>query len=289
MSTLGEFEPKRPLSFDVSWCPGCGNFPLMDALVLAFKKLNLKPTDIAIISGIGQAAKIVHYVNTHGFHTLHGRAIPIASALKTTNPDMVVIAEGGDGDMYSEGGNHFLHGIRRNSDITVIIHNNQIYGLTKGQGSPTTMIGQHTTTQPFGVSEQPLNAIALAITLNASFVARGYVANKEHTSEILAQAITHKGFSVVELFQPCVSFNKVNTYQWYSEHTYVLKDHDPTNKMLALQKAQEEDPIALGVLYINKKASAFEENILAYKKEKTPLCKRGGEIEKIKSFIDENF
>ncbi|HEX13053.1 MAG: 2-oxoacid ferredoxin oxidoreductase [Desulfurella sp.] len=288
MSTLGEFEPKRPDSYDVSWCPGCGNFPLRDALASAFKKLNLKPTDIAIVSGIGQAAKIVHYINTHGFHSLHGRAIPIASALKASNPNLVVIAEGGDGDMYSEGGNHFLHGIRRNSDITVIIHNNQIYGLTKGQGSPTTMMGQHTTTQPFGVFEEPLNAIALAIVLNASFVARAYVGNKDYTADIIAQAINHKGFAVVELFQPCVSFNKVNTYQWYSEHTYIMQNHDPKNKMIALQKALENDPIPLGVFYINNKKT-FEENLICYKQDNTPLFKRSTQIDKIKHFIDENF
>jgi 2-oxoglutarate ferredoxin oxidoreductase subunit beta len=288
MSKLGEFEPQRPDSFDVSWCPGCGNFPLRDALALAFKKLELKPTDIAIVSGIGQAAKIVHYINTHGFHTLHGRAIPIATALKAANPDLVVIAEGGDGDMYSEGGNHFLHGIRRNSNITVIIHNNQIYGLTKGQGSPTTMIGQHTTTQPFGVFEEPLNAVALAITLNASFVARGYVGNVEHTTEILVQAITHKGFSIVELFQPCVSFNKVNTYQWYSEHTYIMQNHNPKDKNQALQKALENDPLPLGIFYINEKIP-FEENLICYKQDKTPLFKRTAQTDKIKRFIQDDF
>lgn len=285
MSVLGEFEPKRPDSFDVSWCPGCGNFPLRDALAFTFNKLNLKPQNIAIISGIGQAAKIVHYINTHGFHTLHGRAIPIASALKAVNSDLVVIAEGGDGDMYSEGGNHFIHGIRRNSDITVIIHNNQIYGLTKGQGSPTTMLGQITTTQPFGVNEEPLNAIALSISLNASFVARGYVGNKDHCVEILEKAILHKGFSIVELFQPCVSFNKVNTYSWYSNHTYIMKDHNPKDKLLALHKAFEIDPLPLGIFYINNRPT-FEENLTIYKNDKNPLFKRQSQVDKVKSFID---
>lgn len=149
------FEPKRPGSEDVAWCPpGCGNFGIRNILISALAELGLKPHQVAIVSGIGQAAKMPHYINANGYHTLHGRAIPIATGLKAANPELTVIAEGGDGDMYAEGGNHLLHATRRNPDITVLIHDNQIYGLTKGQASPTTMVGMKTPTQPGGVSSR---------------------------------------------------------------------------------------------------------------------------------------
>lgn len=194
------FESNRPGSKDVAWCPGCGNFGIRNILIEAFSELNLKPTEVVIISGIGQAAKMPHYINVNGYHTLHGRAIPIATAVKAANPSLTVIAEGGDGDMYAEGGNHLLHAIRRNPDITVLIHNNQIYGLTKGQASPTTPIGMKTPTQPWGVFEEPLNPIALAIALGASFVARTFVGYFKESVEIIKQAIKHKGLAIVDIF-----------------------------------------------------------------------------------------
>ncbi len=279
------FETERPGSMDVAWCPGCGNFGIRNVLKSVFQELGLTPNDVVIVTGIGQAAKMIHYINVNGYHTLHGRAIPIATGVKSTNPELTVIAEGGDGDMYAEGGNHLLHAIRRNPDITVLIHNNHIYGLTKGQASPTSSLGLKTPTQPRGVFEKPLNAMALAIALDASFVARTFMGYMRESVEIIKKAIKHKGLSIVDIFHPCVSFNKMNTYEWYREHTYWMDDHDPHNKLEAFEKAIEEDPYPLGIFYINEKPS-FEEQIPAYLNNKTPLWKRKPKFEKIKEILE---
>ncbi len=248
-----KFIPNRPGSKDIAWCPGCGNFGIRTILMKVFEELNLSPNKIVIVSGIGQAAKMPHYINVNGFHTLHGRAIPIATGVKIANSELTVIAEGGDGDMYAEGGNHFIHGIRRNPDITVIVHNNQIYGLTKGQASPTTMIGVKTPAQPQGVFEEPFNAVSVAISLDASFVARTFVGYKDLTKNIIKEAIKSKGFSFVEIFQPCVSFNKINTYEWYEKNTYVINNHDPYNKIEAMKIAMRTDYFPVGIIYRNDK------------------------------------
>jgi 2-oxoglutarate ferredoxin oxidoreductase subunit beta len=274
------FESNRPGSQDVSWCPGCGNFSIKKVLMETLEELKLTPENVVIVSGIGQAAKMPHHINANGFHTLHGRAIPIATGVKIANPELTVIAEGGDGDMYAEGGNHFIHGIRRNIDITVIIHNNQIYGLTKGQASPTTMIGMSTPAQPDGVFEEPFNSLAVAISLNASFVARSFSGNSDLTKELLKQAISHKGFSILEIFQPCVSFNKVNTYKWYEENTYILHDHDPENRVEALKTALQSFPFPLGVIYKNHKKH-FNENI----DNKEPFFKKRVNINKLEELF----
>jgi 2-oxoglutarate ferredoxin oxidoreductase subunit beta len=279
------FQSERPGSQDIAWCPGCGNFGIRNVLMHALAELNIIPQKVVIISGIGQAAKMPHYIKVHGYHTLHGRSIPIATAVKVTNPELTVIAEGGDGDMYAEGGNHLLHGIRRNPDITVLIHDNQIYGLTKGQASPTTVIGMKTPTQPWGVFEEPMNPIALAIALDASFVARTFIGFMKETKEIIKQAIQHRGFAIVDIFQPCVSFNKLNTYEWYREHTYFMKDHDPYDREEALKRALEKDPLPLGVFYINEKPT-FEELVVAYKKDKRPLWQRKPKLDKIREMLE---
>ncbi|WP_175060024.1 thiamine pyrophosphate-dependent enzyme [Thermococcus sp. 2319x1] len=279
------FESKRPGSKDIAWCPGCGNFGIRNILKSVFAELNLRPQDVVIISGIGQAAKMPHYINANGYHTLHGRSIPIATAVKAANPSLTVIAEGGDGDMYAEGGNHLLHAIRRNPDITVLVHNNQIYGLTKGQASPTTMLGMKTPTQPWGVFEEPFNPIALAIALDASFVARTFMGYFKESVEIIKKAIQHKGLAIVDIFHPCVSFNKVNTYEWYREHTYWMKDHNPYDREEAFKRAIESDPLPLGVFYIHEKPT-FEEQVPAYKKDKTPLWQRKPKLEEIGKILE---
>jgi len=279
------FEPERPGSKDIAWCPGCGNFGIRNILRSAFAELNLRPQDVVIISGIGQAAKMPHYINVNGYHTLHGRSIPIATAVKAANPSLTVIAEGGDGDMYAEGGNHLLHAIRRNPDITVLVHDNQIYGLTKGQASPTTMLGMKTPTQPWGVFEEPFNPIALAIALDASFVARTFMGYFKESVEIIKKAIQHKGLAIVDIFHPCVSFNKVNTYEWYREHTYWMKDHNPYDREEAFKRAIESDPLPLGVFYIHEKPT-FEELVPAYKRDKTPLWQRRPKLEEIRKILE---
>ncbi|TFF84338.1 2-oxoacid ferredoxin oxidoreductase, partial [Candidatus Heimdallarchaeota archaeon] len=196
---------------DIAWCPGCGNFSILRTLKTTFADLKMNPHEIVIVSGIGQAAKSPHYIKANFFNGLHGRALPVAFAIKAVNPELTVIAESGDGCMYGEGGNHFLHAIRRNIDITMIAHNNMIYGLTKGQASPTTQRDFETGVQTHGVILEPFNPLAVAIAQNASFVARGNSADRDELQKILTAAIQHKGFALVDIFQPCVSFNKKNT------------------------------------------------------------------------------
>ncbi|TET67505.1 MAG: 2-oxoacid ferredoxin oxidoreductase [Candidatus Aminicenantes bacterium] len=260
---------------DIAWCPGCGNFSILKVLKQALSELGIKPEKLVLVSGIGQAAKIPHYFRTNFFNGLHGRAIPPATAIKVVNPDLTVIAESGDGDMYGEGGNHLINAIRRNPDITNIVHNNMVYGLTKGQASPTSQIGFKTPVQVKGVFLEPFNPLALAIALDASFVARAFSGDIEQTKEILEQAISHKGFALVDIFQPCVSFNKVNTHKWFKENTYYLdKSHDPLNRAVAFQKAVEREKLSLGIFYRNDKKSTFEENVGVYRQNKEPLALR---------------
>jgi len=208
---------------DIAWCPGCGNIPILKILKQALAELEIEPTNLVLVSGIGQAAKIPHYLKTNVFNGLHGRALPPATAIKAANPALTVLAESGDGDMYGEGGNHFLHTIRRNPNITNIVHNNMVYGLTKGQASPTSQIGFKTPVQVNGVFLEPFNPLAVAIALDAGFVARAYAGDAEQTKEILNKAIKHRGYALVDIFQPCVSFNKLNTYQCSKSILIILK------------------------------------------------------------------
>lgn len=261
-------------SADISWCPGCGNFGILTILKQALSELDLKPEDLVLVSGIGQAAKIPHYLRCNFFNGLHGRALPPATAIKAANPGLTVIAESGDGDMYGEGGNHFLHTIRRNPDITNIVHNNLVYGLTKGQASPTSELGFKTPVQTGGVTNEPFNPIAVALALNASFVARVFVGNPAPTKEIFKKAILHRGYALVDVLQPCVTFNKHNTYQWFKEHTYYLDaSHDPANRVAAFAKALETERLPLGIFYLNPRKT-FEDNLGIYQDNSEPLYRR---------------
>jgi len=244
---------------EITWCPGCGDFGILNALKKALLNLGKEPKDILLVSGIGQAAKLPHYIKCNCFNGLHGRALPPAIAAKITNPKLTVIVTTGDGDCYGEGGNHLIHNIRRNVDITVIVHNNQIYGLTKGQASPTTDLGYKTKIQVNGVILEPMAALEMAIVLGCGFVARGYSANSEHLSWLIGEGIKHKGFSLIEVLQPCVTYNKKNTYEWYTKRVYKMDDnpsYNPTDKIAALQKAAEwEERIPIGVIYRNERES----------------------------------
>ncbi len=263
---------------DIAWCPGCGNYSILKTLKMALAELSIEPQELVLVSGIGQAAKIPHYFKTNFFNGLHGRAIPPATAIKAVNPELTVIAESGDGDMYGEGGNHFIHAIRRNPDITTIVHNNMVYGLTKGQASPTSQLGFKTPVQVNGVFLEPFNPIALAISLDASFVARAYAGDIEKTKELIKEAVRHKGFALVDIFHPCVSFNKVNTHSWFKDHTYYLEDsHDPSDRMSAFKKATEREKFPLGIFYRNPDKVTFEENLRVYAQDKTPLSLRDTE------------
>lgn len=270
---------------DIAWCPGCGNFSILQILKQTLAELAIAPKNLVIVSGIGQAAKIPHYLHCHYFNGLHGRAIPPATAIKVANPELTVIAESGDGDMYGEGGNHLIHAIRRNPDFTNIVHDNMVYGLTKGQASPTSQYGFKTPVQVNGVILQPFNPIALAISLDASFVARAFSGDAEQTREILKKAIAHKGFALVDIFQPCVSFNKVNTFQWFKERIYYLEEtHDPFDRVEAFQRSLEQEKLPLGVFYINPDKPSFEENVGIYRQDKTPLVFR--EEERTKKLLE---
>lgn len=262
---------------DIAWCAGCGNFAILNALKSALVELNITPENLLMVSGIGQAAKIPQYMKASFFNGLHGRALPAAVAAKAANPGLTVIAESGEGDMYGEGGNHFMHTIRRNPDITNIVHNNMIYGLTKGQASPTSQIGMKTNIQVDGVFEQPLNAFAVAIALNATFVARTLSSNIEHTKEIIQQAVRHKGYALVEILQPCVSFNKINTLKWFEENTYYIENHNPGDRNAAFALATRDGKIGLGVFYKYEGRPVFEEQLDVNLEDKTPLYKRSAD------------
>jgi 2-oxoglutarate ferredoxin oxidoreductase subunit beta len=235
-----------------AWCPGCGNFGILAAVKKALVELNLDPHDVLLVSGIGQAGKLPHYTKGNVFNSLHGRPLPPAIGAKLANKELTVIAISGDGDGYGEGGNHFIHAARRNHDITYLVHNNQIYGLTKGQTSPTSDIGFVTKTTPQG-APPPINPMTLAIAAGASFVARAFAGDIEHLSTIIKLGINHRGFALIDILQPCVSFNHKNTYQWYKERVYKLEqdgNYDPSDKNAAFKKAQEwGEYIPIGVFF----------------------------------------
>jgi 2-oxoglutarate/2-oxoacid ferredoxin oxidoreductase subunit beta len=249
---------------EIAWCPGCGDFGILNALKKALVTLNRPPKDILLVSGIGQAAKLPHYIRCNCFNGLHGRSIPAAVGAKIANHNLTVVVTTGDGDCYGEGGNHFMHNIRRNVDITVIVCDNQIYGLTKGQASPTTDLGYQTKVQVNGVILEPLHPLEMAIALGCGFVARGYSANLEHLSWLIVEGIKHKGFALIDVLQPCVSFNKKNTYEWYANRLYKINDdptYNPEDKMAAYQKAAEwGERIPIGVIYRHEKQTYEDRN-----------------------------
>ena len=272
---------------EISWCPGCGDYKILDSLKMALSELGLDPAEVVVASGIGQAAKMPHYLKCHCVNGLHGRSLPLAAGIKASNRSLTVIAVGGDGDMYGEGGNHFMHAIRRNPDITNIVCNNMIYGLTKGQGSPTTSIGMKTSTQPFGVTSKPLNPLLLALSCGATFVARASAADAEKTKDIIVKAIKHKGYALLDIFQPCVSFNKVNTWQWLSKSTKWLdEERDASDKLEAMRLSMETDPYPLGIIYRSDTEKTFEENQAPYEAgDDTPLYARTPALENIRKLL----
>lgn len=271
--------------YETAWCPGCGNFPLLEALKKALVKSGLAPHQVLLVAGIGQAAKAPHYLNANLFNGLHGRSIPVATGAKLANPELVVIAESGDGCMYAEGGNHLNAAIRRNIDITVLIHNNQVYGLTKGQASPTSDEGFETKAQPGGVKLHPFNPLAVAVAMEAGFVARSFVGEEEHLVDTIAQAIDHKGFSLVDILQPCVSFNRVNTFKWYNERCKPLpSDYEAEDWDLAIKTSRKwGDEIPIGVIYRNQK-TPFEKSFSIL--EQGPLVGQDVNRSKLKEVVE---
>lgn len=272
---------------EIQWCPGCGDFGILRAVKKTLVNLKLEPHQILFVSGIGQAGKFPHYLKCNLLNELHGRALPAAIAAKIVNPELTVIAVGGDGDGYGEGGNHFINAMARNVNITYLVHNNQVYGLTKGQASPTSDQGFVTKTTPTGAWE-PLNPLALAIASNASFVARSYSADTDHLSKMIGMAIQHKGFALIDIFQPCVTYNHVNTYQFYQTHLYKLEDdagYNPGDRTAAFKKATErEEKIPIGLFY-KVDRPVFEETFEANKK--MPLIKQKLDPLKFEKLLDE--
>jgi 2-oxoglutarate ferredoxin oxidoreductase subunit beta len=249
MVTLDDYKSDDP----IAWCPRCGNFSILRALKKAFVELELEPSNLVIVSGIGQAPKTPHYLRCNTFNGLHGRTLPVATGVKLANHELTVLAEGGDGDGYGEGGNHFLHSMRRNIDITYLVHNNQVYGLTKGQTSPTSELGYVSRTTPSGKRSSPMIPLLLAIASDCSFVARGFVGEADHLTSLIKEGIRHRGFALIEILQNCVTFNKVNTFKWYASRVYKIEEdpsYDPADRFQAFLKAQEwREKIPIGIFY----------------------------------------
>ncbi len=269
-----------------AWCPGCGDYSILSSVENALMNLGKKPHEVLIVSGIGQAAKLPHYIKTNGFDGLHGRALPAAFGAKVANHKLMVLVTSGDGDIYGEGGNHFIHAIRRNIDITLIVHNNQVYGLTKGQASPTSDLGMVTKTQPDGVFTIPFNPLQMAITLDAVFVARSYSKEIEFTSKLIEEGVNTPGFSLIDVLQPCVSFNHINTYKWYNDRVYQLgNSYNPTDKSKAYKKSSEwGNKIPIGIIYKNSRKTYLDNYM---KPKDLPLIKRKTSIKGVDSLINE--
>ena len=272
-------------SYETAWCPGCGNFSILEAVKRGLVAAALEPHQVLFISGIGQAAKAPHYLDVNLFDGLHGRSLPVASGAKLANPDLHVIVESGDGCNYGEGGNHFIAAIRRNINLTLLVHNNQVYGLTKGQASPTTQEGFVTKAQPEGVFSSPFNPIGIAVAMQASFVARGFSGMIDHLAGLLQHAIAHEGFALIDVLQPCVSFNKVNTFSWYKKRCYTLPDdYDPTDWQAAMNKAMEwGEKIPVGIIYRNDRPT-FEARLSVL--EKGPLAGQGTDMAVLKNMME---
>ena len=249
-------------TFETAWCPGCGNFNILDSLKNALTDLQFDPHDVLMVGGIGQAAKLPQYISANSFCGLHGRSVPPAAAAKIVNPKLTVIINSGDGDSYGEGGNHFIHNIRRNIDIAHFIHDNQVYGLTKGQASPTADPGSVTPVQVEGNLNIPFNPVLMAIAAGAGFVARSFSGKPDHLREMMKQAIRFKGYAMVDILQPCVSFNKINTFAWYNQRVYELDGaYDNTDRAAAMIKSMEfGDRIPIGVLYQKEQPTFHEQH-----------------------------
>ena len=235
------------------WCPGCGDFGVLKAVKMAAAKARVAPKDLVVVSGIGCSSNLPGYVHAYGVHSLHGRAVAVATGIKFANTSLKVVITGGDGDGYGIGIGHFIHAMRRNLDLTYVVMNNQVYGLTTGQASPTAMKEMRTKSTPRGNVELPINPIALALVSGATYVARAFSGEPNHMADLIARGIQHKGFALIDVFSPCVTYNKLNTYPWFKKRVYKLEDepsYDPANVPLALEKSFEwGDRIPLGLFY----------------------------------------
>ncbi|MGN8768696.1 2-oxoacid:ferredoxin oxidoreductase subunit beta [Paenibacillus barengoltzii] len=253
-----------------NWCPGCGDFSIQAAIQRAAANVGLEPEQLAVISGIGCSGRISGYINAYGLHGIHGRALPIAQGVKLANRDLTVIASGGDGDGFAIGMGHTVHAIRRNINITYIVMDNQIYGLTKGQTSPRSGEGFKTKSTPEGSVESTLSPLEIALASGATFVAQSFSSDLKQLTSLIEQGIQHEGFSLINVFSPCVTFNKVNTYDWFKENIINLEtvpDYDPSNRAMAMAKLMETNGMITGLIYQNKEKRCYEDLIHGFKKE----------------------
>jgi 2-oxoglutarate ferredoxin oxidoreductase subunit beta len=245
-----------------TWCPGCGDFGVLNAVYNSLRTKGYAPQDVVLVSGIGCSSRLPFFSSTYGFHTIHGRSMPIATGIKVANPRLKVLALGGDGDAFAIGGGHFIHAARRNLDICYVIMDNSIYGLTKGQTSPTSMVGFITKTTPKGTPDRPVNPLQIALASGATFVARAFSGKPKELADLIVQGIDHRGFAIIDAYSPCPTFNKVNTFKYYRDQALELpKDHNASDVMQAWARAQSTDPVYLGVLYRAEGESSFEEHI----------------------------
>lgn len=266
MATFKEFRNNvKP-----NWCPGCGDYSVQAAIQRAAANVGLEPEGLAVISGIGCSGRISGYINAYGLHGIHGRSLPIAQGLKMANRDLTVIASGGDGDGFAIGMGHTIHAIRRNIDITYIIMDNQIYGLTKGQTSPRSALGFVTKSTPHGSIEGALAPLEMALAAGATFVAQSFSSNLKQLTSLIEQGLQHKGFSLINVFSPCVTFNKVNTYDWFKEHIVEidsLPEYDPSSRIQAMTKLMEYDGMLTGLIYQDTSKKSYQDLVYGYREE----------------------
>jgi len=252
-----------------TWCPGCGDYGIWNALKRALPNAGLQPHEVIVVTGIGCGSKIPDYMHVNGLQGLHGRTLALATGVRLANHGLKLVCVHGDGDAYGMGGNHMLHAARRNIGIVHIAHNNQIYGLTKGQYSPTSDPGTRSKTSPEGAIDRPVNPLLLALAAGATFVARGFSKSGKELSELIMAAVQHRGYALIDVLQPCVTFNRVNTYEWYAERVYKVESepgYDPRNLNWALREAQNwGDRIPTGILYQVEDVPSYEEQVPALK------------------------
>ncbi|PGS46310.1 2-oxoacid:ferredoxin oxidoreductase subunit beta [Bacillus sp. AFS041924] len=277
MATFKEFRN----NIKPNWCPGCGDFSVQASIQRAAANVGLEPDNLAVISGIGCSGRISGYINSYGLHGIHGRSLPIAQGVKMANRDLTVIASGGDGDGFAIGLGHTIHAIRRNIDITYIVMDNQIYGLTKGQTSPRSDVGFKTKSTPQGSVESALSVMEMALTAGGTFVAQSFSSDLKELTSLIEQGINHKGFSLINVFSPCVTYNKVNTYDWFKENLVKLSDiegYDPSNKEMAMQTLMQNKGLVTGLIYQNKEQKSYQELISGYSED--PLVESDLQLEK---------
>ncbi len=255
-----------------NWCPGCGDFSVQAAIQRAAANVGLEPEGLAVVSGIGCSGRISGYINSYGFHGIHGRALPIAQGLKMANKDLTVIASGGDGDGFAIGMGHTIHAIRRNVNVTYVIMDNQIYGLTKGQTSPRSAAGFVTKSTPGGAIEPEIAPMEMALTAGATFVAQSFSSDIKELTALIEAGIQHNGFSIINVFSPCVTYNKINTYDWFKENLTKLSDlegYDPSNRAQAMSTLMEKQGLVTGLIYQNKEQPSYQDLVPGY--SETPL------------------